>query len=242
MITDTTKIRLGRLPRKDDHRNIKASALLAAAPLTVTPDSLDWFDFSPPSGVMLNDTYGDCVVAEDGHHEQICSGITIPDSVIKSVYLKLSPNDEGLYLLDYLKWRTKNPLGVAAPILGFAQVNADDLVELKQVALLFGGLKMAVDMPIEWQSATVWDVVSKSRGIWGGHCFIQGVYPVDGEVCEVFTWGYRQRMTWRAIQHYCGMAAGGEVYGVLRPSWVAKGAAPNGFLVDALKARLAAIT
>ncbi len=241
---DVTRFRLGKLPYRDDPRTFKAAEVLASAPLTIAPSDLDWFQ-NFVSGMMLNDQYGDCVVACRAHQIQVHTGnalglvTTVPNSVIKSTYLTMTGGqDTGLVMLDAMKYWKSNGLG-GHKILGYALANPMDWVELKQAMLLFGGLELGLNMPRAWQSETVWDAVDGPTGMpggWGGHAVPVSLFLEDDDTAEVFTWGYRQRITKAALAKYCD-----EAWAVLDPDFLVSGVAPNGFLLEELQARQAAL-
>jgi len=236
------QVRLGKKPYRHDDRTLKAAELLAEAPLTISPSTLDWFKGGPASGMMANDQYGDCTIAAAGHLVQTWTGnngsvVTIPDDQLVSTYFTLSGGeDSGLVMLDVLNyWRTT---GIAGhKILGFALADPYDQLELQQASLLFGGLYLGLNMPRAWQWQTVWDVAAGSDGVpgtWGGHAVSLGTFDADG--IEIFTWGYRQRVTWGGIRKYCD-----EPWAVFSPEWLKSGKSPSDFLQDALETRISFI-
>lgn len=241
MITSAER-RLGKLPHREDARTFKAADLLAEAPLTIAPTTLDWFKAGEPTGEMGNDVYGDCTVAAAGHHIQTWTAnngamLTLTDKTIVDTYLYLTGGkDTGLAMLDVLNYWRKTGIG-GHKILGFALANPLDQVELEQCSLLFGGLYLGLNMPRAWQYQTVWDVASGADGVpgsWGGHAVAKGKFDRDG--IEICTWGYIQRITWSGFRKYCD-----EPWAVLSPDWIKSGQAPNAFLQGALETRLALV-
>lgn len=242
-IQDVSRFKLGKKPYKDHPKTFRAASLLVGAPLTIAPSTLDWFKGGPNSGVMANDQYGDCTIAAAAHLIQTWTGnngatVTLTDRTIVDTYFQLSGGeDSGLVMLDVLEHWRKTGIG-GHKILGYALANQNDLVELKQCEILCGGLYLGLDMPRAWQWMDVWDAVDGpdgEPGTWGGHATNKCAFG-DEEVGTLFTWGYSQPITWRAVQKY-----GVEPWAVLSPDWTESGRAPNGFLQAALETRIAAL-
>lgn len=250
MIVDITRVRLGKAPYRHDPRTLRATPLIGAAPLTIAPTELDWFKGGEPTGMMGNDVWGDCVVASSAHLIQTWTGnatgtvVTIPDKTIIDTYLsRTGGQDTGLVMLDWMKFWKSTGLG-GHKILGYALADSQDIVEMKQCELLFGGLHLGLAMPRAWQWMDVWDAVDGpdgEAGTWGGHALGKGQFEADSDVGRVCTWGYIQSITWSAIRKYGNPAVGGEVWCPFSADFLNAGVAPNRFLLAELQARQAAL-
>jgi hypothetical protein len=190
-------LKLGKLPKKEDKRNLKFAKYLTR-PLPTIPIKVDYTAGITAWGMMLNDQLGDCTIAGEGHFiEAWTKGKTIiPDSVIKSVYSRNSgynpqtgQNDNGCVELDVLNdWR-KNGVG-DDKIGAFTEVNIKKEAEIKAAIYLFNGLYIGVALPKsaedQFNAGKPWTVVKGSQ-ILGGHCVVLIGY--DEQYYYTITWG-----------------------------------------------------
>lgn len=251
---------LGKKPKKEDpqgrtiklarylrrHLPVVASAVMWAVAVTV-----DW-------GQMLNDVKGDCAIAAPGHQIMSWTANTgklfvPPDAQIGQVYDILSPNDNGCVMLDVLRYWRKNDIA-GHKILGFAEVDPQNIMHIQAAIDLFGGIYLGFQLPIATQNQDVWDIPDEglvsdgTPGSWGGHAVVALGYGVnaswplkiagyDQDGVVVISWGQAIRVTWRFIQAYCD-----EAYVVLSEDWInANGECPVEIKLDELKADIALV-
>jgi hypothetical protein len=215
------------------------------------PPSLDYLSKVGEFPMYGNDVKGDCVVAAAGHDIQIFSANagkpTTPDSnELIALYDKLSPNDDGLVMLDFLKYWRKNPIG-GVELGAFASVNIGDETKLQQVMNIFDGIYVGALLPITAQHQEVWSASAWSRnsdgapGSWGGHCIPFGKYhtgaPLNFYTCV--TWGTLQVATRRWMMEYVD-----EAYVLIAPDMFnpTSGKAPVGVDMAAMEAYLKSVT
>jgi hypothetical protein len=190
-----------------------------------------------------NDVHGDCTIAAIGHMVQMWTAnnraqvIPGEDEILR-VYQILSPNDEGCVLLDVLNYWRQNPI-CGVKLGAFAEVDLQDLDEVKVCLDVFGGLYAGAMLPIAAQTQEVWDVVSGpdgGAGSWGGHCLPYGLYTPDNT--GVVTWGARKYSTWAWNRKYVD-----ELYALISPDWLdGTGRTPEGLDIDQLNADLSVVT
>jgi hypothetical protein len=241
-MSDHSKMRLGKKPRKRDRRTLKLARYLEPG-LPPAKLSVDWLSAVPLFPMYGNDRYGDCAIAAIGHMVQVWSAnVGSPETPgegdILRVYRTLSPEDDGCVLLDVLKYWRQNP--IAGCRLGaFAAVNWHDPEEVRVALDLFGGLYGGAELAVAAQKQDVWDVSRGKNGApgsWGGHCINFGQYT-DGEI-RCVTWGARKDATWPWLDEYVD-----ELYALISPDWFgAEGKTPGGLDLETLEADLRLVT
>ena len=165
----------------------------------------------------LNDTLGDCVVAEDANFVAAMSYAAsgsptyIPDDNIRSAYFtETGGSDSGLDLGTDLAWQANSGLvdaeGHAHPCGLFAAVNPQDWDAFLKALYYFKSLKLAVSTPGNFMNASPGCAVD-AAGYMGpvDHCI--GAYGRDarGNV-TVASWGMRFAVTPAFIAAGCGEA------------------------------------
>lgn len=225
--------RLGKLPAKQDGRNLRAARYLASS----FPASYDWQKHrrAMPSRTFGNDSYGDCTIASQANcvsrfeRMEQRRTVLIPDQTAIQNYLEMTGGqDDGWYELDAIKrWRTDG-IKVSATrsyhIDGFTEVNPLDTDEMKAAIAQFKMLKVCFNLPLAWSKIDppgygygrpegVWatgEGPDFEAGTWGGHSMMTDRYDADG-LWVVHTWyvepkPVRQLVTWDAIKMYCDEA------------------------------------
>jgi hypothetical protein len=212
-------------------RTLKLANYLDLSQLTeFIPPAFDFFQGVPDS-IDLNDTLGICVVAAEAKHTrswtQNATGnaATITNAQILDVYEKgagYNPSDpstdQGWDLLSALAYWQKTGIG-GHKIGAYAAINPKHHNMVRSATYLFGGLYIALSLPISAQNQTVWDAASGSSGTpgsWGGHCVT--IQAVENDQPIVRTWGYAQPCTWAFIDKYCD-----EVYAIISPDYLSGG-------------------
>lgn len=233
-------IQLGKLPAKQDSRNLKLTKYLPDLP--AIPDSLIRHDFKPISdwGMDGNDQYGNCVIVTAAHIIDLAKAIEsdnyerISDGDVIALSANMGALD-GFYILDRLKtWRKQGMW--SSFISAFVDIEPIDHDYLKAAIYIFGHADIGLMMPEAWQDSNFWDVGGGSRytrGSWGGHSVpLLGYYkhPHYGLVYYACTWGRIIEITAHAISKYCD-----EVYTSILFDWYSKDdMTPSGFKVDEL--------
>jgi hypothetical protein len=239
--------KLGRKPAKRDAKRLFLARYLGAA-LPAPPDALAWSaKITQPWGMMLNDSLGDCVFAGIGHAIQTLTAaaaaeITVPDPAILALYEKWAgyvpgneSTDDGYVEVDALNnWRAQGFDGHA--LTAYADLDVTNVTHWKQAIALLGGVYIGLNLPVEWQSAAVWDKTG-TPGSWGGHAVWCPDYNAQGPVCV--TWGKLQQITWAAASDpdFCD-----EAHALLSPDFIEPSKlSASGFDVDQLQADLEAL-
>jgi hypothetical protein len=251
-MVDHSKKKLGKRPRKFDHRTLKLQKYLIAGVLPPAPKAYQWDGSLSAWGMMQNDTIGDCTCAAAGHLEMAWTEdnndlFTPTDQEIVAAYSAITgyvpgnaATDVGAACLDVLNyWRNS---GIAGhQIIAYTSIEPWQQNFLKDATYLFGGLYIGLGLPISAQTMTDWDITKSSdvtgNGVpysWGGHCV--PVIGYDQEWVYVITWGQVMRMSWRFQIAYCD-----EFYAVISNDFLKDGVAPTGFNLSALQNDLAAI-
>jgi hypothetical protein len=188
------QLRLGKLPKKHDRRNLLFSRYMPRLP--EPPSAIDHASRLPEDiGMMGNDQYGDCAVAAPGHMVQEWStyaerGIqTIPDKQIIDAYLTISPDDEGCYMLDVLNFWRRNGIG-PDKVEAFVEVTPGDLTQAKLAIQYFGCLYIGMSLPdINTFGPWIDPVASGRPNPWNGHAVTLIAYDDVRQMFKVCTWG-----------------------------------------------------
>jgi hypothetical protein len=214
------------------------------------PPSWNWrrLAMSSISQMYLNDTEGDCVIAEMCHSEGIFTGnanggpvIFTPDQV-NTLYSAIGgyvpgdpSTDNGCDIQTALSyWGNKGLLNGELKNQGYLAVNPSDKTEIQIALFLFENLCFGVELPDAWinpvpeDSGFIWDVAGAPDPD-NGHCFLGFGYDYGG--VNISTWAMQGMITYNAIADYCSSGNSGELYTVLSEDSVniAKSRAPNGF-------------
>lgn len=238
-------MKLGLKPVRHDPRTLKLSRYLTPA-LPPIPQARDWSAKVPAWLMYGNDQYGDCAmatVAEAIRTWTANDGIMQSPSEqdVVSTYLAMSPQDQGLVMLDVLNaWRHDGLLGHR--IGGFAGLHLQDHHLACAAIELFGCLLLGVNLPLavdgdhglpEWRAPSQfhrWGRASQEwqAGSWGGHAVPAVKYDALG--IYVVTWGGLKFCDWRFYDLYCM-----EAYAAISADWLGTdGRAPNGIDMVAL--------
>ena len=217
------------------------------ASLPTPPTSADYTGKAQSSlaNIYGNDTLGDCVVAggyhivgvetgNAGNQFTATSAQIIKDYSAIGGYVPGNPNtDQGCDEKTALGYWTSHGFADGTKLLGWLAVDPTNKTEMMQALYLFENLYFGIELPDAWitpfpsANGFTWDVAG-SPDPENGHCIIGAGYNSNGVTVD--TWGMLGTLTWAAIQKYCVQSAGGELYVMLTPDQLAKGAttAPNG--------------
>ncbi len=213
--------KLGKAPAKHDVRTLRLERYIGAFPPPPAVSSGKNKALMASCGMLGNDSHGDCVVADDGHDIELWTkltgtGVAISDAQALAFYqaasiaLNHSAADQGLVMLDFLKWRMKNtwPAPINRPVVGFATFDHLNHTAVEQAIVALGSVRLGIALPITAQSQPApggtWSLVSKTGngtpGSWGGHDVPAVDYDAGG--VYVLTWGGVQKMMWDFFDFY----------------------------------------
>lgn len=230
-------------PRLSLRQFLRAS--LPAAPSTS--------DFTSPAkavlaDVMLNDQLGDCVVAgayhiagvETGNASNGAETFHASSTQIKADYHAIGgyvdgdeSTDNGCDEETALAYWQNHGLANGTKLLGWLAVDATNVEEIKSAMWLFENLYFGVELPDAWVNpfpsgpGFVWDVAGAADPE-NGHCFVGTGHDTVG--VKINTWAIPGTVTYKAIAKYCSRGVGGQLFVMLTPDQILKGAqkAPNG--------------
>jgi hypothetical protein len=257
-------VKLGRAGVKHDPRTLSIAKYLPLGSITrglpTPPTSRHWGRSRTESwGMLGNDRFGDCTCAGAIHQMQTWLAadehqqtVFTEDDALQAYHdvTGFTPNnpasDEGAYLLDVLNYWRKHGIGRTPDrkIMAFAQLNPQNVNEVKTCIDIFGGVYMGVNLPESAASQTTWKAApwyleweSKYRpGSWGGHCV--NFVGYDSKYVELVTWGAVIKATWAFVKHYFD-----EGYAIISQDWLGSDQkTPGGFDLNALQADLATVT
>jgi hypothetical protein len=196
--------------------------------------------------VYLNDQLGDCVIAGGYHVVGVETGnadggkpfiatdaqITADYSAIGD-YVPGDPStDNGCDEQTALNYWTQTGFCNGTKLVGWLAVDATNQTEVMQACYLFENLYFGLELPDAWvnpfpsASGFLWDDGTPDPN--NGHCVMGVGYNSSG--VQIDSWGLIGTLTWKAVAHLASQAGGGELYVMLTPDQLAKGAAkaPNG--------------
>lgn len=256
----TIIFRDGRRPPHPEstHPRVKLAPAFDKATLPAPPTSVDWYSQITEWPMYGNADWGDCVPAEQGHHEEVFSFygsgrlVEVTEQDVIDAYSAITgfdpnagdpgenPTDQGTVIQEALSyWRR---VGIAGHrIAAFAQVNVKDEVELKTALALFGPLSGGMNFPAvamqQFNDGKPWDVVRNDGGNEGGHCVC--IVGYDDTYVYCITWGAVQRMTWAFFRKYFE-----ELWAPLSTEWVNEktGLDPKGVDLSVVGDQFASLT
>jgi hypothetical protein len=234
--------KLGKGPAKiEPLRRLMLARYLKAADLPAVETSCDWSGGITDFGMHMNDSLGDCVLAGTANSiesTEKCSNkasVFIPDSYIGPLYNKLSPNDNGLVIVDWLnQWRKSNFFGFLLD--SYADPSSAD--EMRLSTQLFGGVLCGIQLTqqdvYDCENGKPW--LNVTQGPTEGHCVWQPIFNPQGPV--FVTWNREQQCSWQWLNKRLD-----EAHTLFQVSWLNKdGVAPSGVDWQALHADLSAVT
>jgi len=220
--------RLGKRIPKLDHRTLRLSRYLPALP--PPPPHIDHASGVVNPGMMGNDAYGDCGVAAMGHMVQSWTAYSgagqrnIPDADILAAYFELSPNDQGIYLLDGLNYWRKSGVG-GDNIEAFAATDGGNLLQAKLAIQMFGSAYIGMSLP-DQNTFGPWTTVQGPPNPFNGHAVNLCAYDDARQMFKAITWGEVVDLSYAWLQRYCD-----EAYATLNDIQQIKesGLSPEGF-------------
>lgn len=239
-------LKLGRLPKKLHPKTLRfADYLKADAP--PAPPAKTYWEYKIPEaawGMFGNDQIGDCTCACIAHMLMLVTAhtgkIVVPTlqdvisaySAVSGYNPETGANDNGAAITDVLNyWKTTGLAG--HKMLGWAEIDPANQVQLEQAIYLFGGVDCGFNVPSsamgQFEAGQPWEVVPNSP-IEGGHSVPIFGYGSQGKTCV--TWAKLQQMS---NAFYAGYFD--ECYAIITEDWInqASGLAPNNLNLDALE-------
>lgn len=235
-------MKLGKLPVKEDRRNLQLADYLTAE-LAPPPLSCNWLGGNTVWPMFMNDQIGDCIYAAHGHQIQSWTGVSrkspvlVTDAAILKAYRDVThynplypSTDAGGYMLDGMKYWRKTGIG-GHKVQAFVQLRTGSVRDLRTAVSLFGGVQVGLNLPIsaryQIEVGQVWYVSPSAPlaepGSWGGHAVPVLCYSPQAVWCV--TWGRLHQMTWSFFGRYCD-----EAYAAIsEPDWLTAGKSPGGF-------------
>lgn len=219
----------------------------------IVPDNYAFTDKYPSIATPMfgNDTLGDCVQAEDAHHEkhfnmlETGKDLTITDKEVEKAYFsQTGGQDTGLVIGDNLDLYRKKGFtmgGKNRKLKAYAAVDYRSDASLRLAIYANCGVKVGIQLPLsasdQLNAGRVWDKVPGKRGkagSWGGHCVGLWGFRLDGKtrLYKCITWGMYQEMTEAFVLAYMD-----EAFAMFDAAGTAKSSVVN---KKALDKRLAA--
>lgn len=250
--------KLGRRPH-DPARPAAALGPHLTDSLPANPPAIDWLSSVKGWPMYGNDQWGDCVLAEIGHHIEVVTTygqgatVTVADADILAAYSAVTgfdpnagppgnnPTDQGTNIADALAYWQQH--GIAGhKILAYAKVDHTQPGEVDAAINLFGAVMVGVNLPHsamqQFENGAPWDLVTPDGGIDGGHAILVGAYDQPGAERDAVTWGAKQRLTDQWWGKYVE-----ECWAIIAPEWLnAAGQSPEGIDLYGLGVDFAAVT
>jgi hypothetical protein len=234
----------------------------ASLKLPAIPPTYDYSPLAMPalSQMYCNDQLGCCVVSAGYHVAGVETGnagsiFLASDAQIIADYGSIGgynpadpSTDQGCDERTAFSFWTSNGFADGTKLAGYAVVDGTDVNEVMAATYLFGGsLFFGMELPDAWvasmpnASGFTWDVAGAPDPN-NGHAVMGMAYNASG--VTISTWGMTGLLTYAAVAAYTTASAGGELYVLLTPDQLAKGAsmAPNGVAWADLQADLTAIS
>lgn len=216
-----------------------------ASNLPPPPPTADFHSKVARFPMMLNDTYGDCVIAGQGHHIQIATAYglgaekIITDAQVKQTYFtQTGGRDSGLNIPESLDWWVKNSVA-GYKLSAWASVNAKSTEEIQHAIAGFGSCYFGVSLPNHYIDAinqkVPWTSLAYPANPQNGHCVLAAGY--DKDFVYLLTWGQIQKASWQWIEKYAD-----EADILLSPEWQSSVITPGSIDLDSLYKEFESLT
>lgn len=216
------------------------------------PTGVDWYSEVSTWGMLLNDTLGDCVIAEFGHQIESSSRyaeqseIVVMDADVLTLYEKAGgyvpgdpSTDNGCVIQDALGvWRSDGLGG--RKCLAFAELDVKNLSHVMSAVADFGSVDIGISVyagdETAFNNGDAWSTIYPAGQLLGGHSVEVVGYDSSGGWCV--TWGAVQRFSWAWWS-----ARVSEAWVVVLPEWLsALGRSPGSLDLYQLGQDMAALT
>jgi hypothetical protein len=236
----------------------------AGAAYPTSPSTCDYTAkaMSVITNIEGNDTWGDCVFAEDAHYVAVTTGnantlfsytptLTLADYSAETGFNQNDPNtDQGADPIADLNYRVQKGYADGSKDVGWALVDCSNWAEFQYAMSTFGNVKLWFGIPdsivnsMPNASGFVWDITAGAADQNNGHCIGTGGYnppkidvvAITDEGALVMTWGMLGLVTKAALAAWFVSGAGGGAAVRVSQDWVNKnsGQTPSGLNVAAL--------
>lgn len=229
-------LHLGKRAARRDPRDLRLAGYKTAS-LPSPPATVHRSSRVPSWPMYLNNTIGDCAIADPAHQLELWSAsvgveISVGDHDVLTAYEAVSGyrpadpshpttngTDVGCDMNAVRNYLRRTGIG-GYRIAGYVAVDAGSTLEVKQAVWLFGGVSLGLALPLSAQdqisAGKPWVVGRGARGqagSWGGHAVPVVDYDHLGATCV--TWGGLQRMSWGFMHRYAE-----EAFCELSVDWV----------------------
>lgn len=221
----------GRLPRDPTAPFVEITSHLLEGTGNA-PAACDYYSRIKAWGIMLNNEWGDCTCAADGHIavQQVAYGLSkildVTDADVQAAYVTVggfnphmgppgaNPTDKGATVQAALHYLQAH--GIAGfKIAAFGEVYRLDHAAVKQAIFEFGALSLGMYFPksamTQFQDGKPWTPVANAV-LDGGHCVVAVGYDADYVYCV--TWGEVIKMSWAFWDAYVE-----EAWAIISRDW-----------------------
>lgn len=240
-MSDTSEMKLGRIPSVEDHRNFQYKDFYEPAGIIIPPKRL-WTDRVSEWGVMGNNRYGNCVYVTAAHMLLCWRSCARGDSkrISDNAVIEEARHDRALNGFSILErnkiWRKRGLF--SDRLWAFTSIDPKNVEHVRSAIYFHGCVDLGVNLPMAWQGSDIWDDGQGRSFIpnsWGPHSVPIVGYDEDGFV--VVSWGKVIKMTTAALLRYCD-----EAYACIDSNWLdGKGETPAGLNLESLHAALQSI-
>ncbi len=206
----------GKLPKKEDPRNIQLKAILVPTVVPPFPIEADYTTGISTFPMFKNNVWGCCVVAAIFHAIQVMTAnsgnmLLATDDDVETLYKILcpgfdpnapldadgnNPTDKGVVMLDAMNyWRTKGVMvaGTLHKIDAFVEIDPSNTDEWRISMHEFGCFLFGINLPKsaekQFDAGLPWSIVQGSPSL-GGHALVSPKY--DPARVAPITWGREQ--------------------------------------------------
>lgn len=240
-----------RLPRHAPV-GLRLEHFVHAAALPAVGASCDYTGpaMSVISDIEGNDTFGDCVFAENAHAVAVWTGNTgklfsyttqqtEADYSQETGFNPSDPNtDQGADPTTDLNFWTQNPRADGKKDIGWALVDSTNAPLVRYAIQTFGNVKLWFGIPdsiannLPNTSGFIWPLSSGPADPNNGHCIGSSSYDVDSNSnaakvmgttaagVVVYTWGMLGVIPWDALAAWFSPNAGGGMAVRITPDWI----------------------
>ncbi len=243
----------GKLPAKNDPRDLSMANYIKPSILAKLPIELDWtLKKTTPWGMMENWNLSDCTCAAAGHMIECWTANAkkeniIRDKAILKAFIALSgydpatgKNDNPIYLSDAMNYWRKSGIG-GHRIRAYATIQYKNHDLVRAAVYLFGGIYVGLNLPNTIKGQEVWELMpgaltgDNAPGSFGGHAVT--VLAYDTKYLTCISWGKKKKISWEFWDAYCD-----ELYAIVTEDFIAANKNPIGINLAKLAADLLALT
>lgn len=244
LILDGKPVCLGRLASDPAYPRVFMSRYTMVG-LPPPPATADYTAKIAKFPMMLNDRYGDCVIAAQGHAAQVFTAYgsgqetVLDDKTIQTAYFtQTGGRDSGLNIPESLDYWVKHGLG-GVKLSAYASNDPRDQDSIKRAIAWFGNSYFGVNLPPDCMDAinnnTDWDVTRYAPDPNAGHAIVASSYTEKGPV--FITWGRKVQASWAWAAKY-----GTDAEVLLSPDWTSKVLTPADLDIGSLLDDFQALT